>query len=128
MSRNGRLLPETLEVLKVAAKHNLGLSTGHVSPAEVLMVIRAARAAGVKRVYVQHPNHGGLAMSMTQTVHQWWLRLRSGRGFDYRKVTVCSNHASDIESATGEQVAVFLFGPIAAADISRILAEVRAAR
>jgi hypothetical protein len=66
ISRNGRLLPETLEVLKVAAKHNLGLSTGHVSPAEVLMVIRAARAAGVNRVYVQHPNHGGLVMSMTQ--------------------------------------------------------------
>ncbi len=66
VSRGGQLLPEVLEVLKVIAKHDLGLSTGHVSPAEVLMMIRAAKAAGVNKIYVQHPNHGGLVMSMTQ--------------------------------------------------------------
>ena len=66
VSRGGQLLPETLEVLKVIAKHNLGLSTGHVSPEEVLMVIRAAKAAGVNKIYVQHPNHSGMVMSMTQ--------------------------------------------------------------
>src|SRR5688572_6905622 len=65
VSRNGALLPEVLEVLKVTAKHNLGLSTGHVSPEEALMLIRAAKAAGVNNLYVQHPNHSGLAMSMT---------------------------------------------------------------
>jgi hypothetical protein len=66
VSRNGQLLPETLEVLKVIAKHNIGLSTGHVSPAEVMMLVRAAKAAGVNKIYVQHPNNGGLTMSMTQ--------------------------------------------------------------
>ena len=30
------------------------------------MVIRAAKDAGVKKIYVQHPNHGGLVMSMAQ--------------------------------------------------------------
>jgi uncharacterized protein DUF6282 len=66
VSRNGQLVPEVQEVLKVMAKHNLGLSTGHVSPEEVMMLIRAAKAAGVNKIYVQHPNHGGLVMSMTQ--------------------------------------------------------------
>jgi hypothetical protein len=66
VSRNGQLLPEVQEVLKVMGKHNLGLSTGHVSPEEVMMLIRAAKAAGVNNIYVQHPNHSGLAMSMTQ--------------------------------------------------------------
>ncbi len=66
VSRSSQLLPETLAVLKVIAKHNLGLSTGHVSPAEVLMLIRAARAVGVNKIYVQHPNHGGVVMSMAQ--------------------------------------------------------------
>jgi hypothetical protein len=66
VSRNGQLLPEVLQVLQVMAKHNLGLSTGHVSPAEVMMLIRAAKAAGISNIYVQHPNHGGLVMSMTQ--------------------------------------------------------------
>jgi hypothetical protein len=66
VSRNGKLLPEVQEVLKVIAKHDLGLSTGHIGPDEVLMLIRAAKAAGVTKIYVQHPNHGGLVMSMTQ--------------------------------------------------------------
>ena len=66
VSRNGQLLPEVQEVLKVMAKHNLGLSTGHISPEEVVMLIRAAKAAGVNNIYVQHPNHSGLAMSMAQ--------------------------------------------------------------
>jgi hypothetical protein len=66
VSRNGQLLPEVHEVLKVMAKHNLGLSTGHVSPEEVMTLIRAAKAAGVSKIYVQHPNHGGLVMSLTQ--------------------------------------------------------------
>jgi hypothetical protein len=66
VSRNGQLLPEVHEVLKVAAKHNLGLSTGHISPEEVMMLVRAAKAAGVNNIYVQHPNHSGLAMSMAQ--------------------------------------------------------------
>jgi hypothetical protein len=66
VSRNGQLLPEVHQVLQVMAKHNLGLSTGHVSPEEVMMLIRAAKAAGVNNIYVQHPNHGGLVMSMAQ--------------------------------------------------------------
>ena len=66
VSRNGQLLPEVHEVLKVMAKHNLSLSTGHVSPEEVMMLIRAAKAAGVNNIYVQHPNHSGMAMSMAQ--------------------------------------------------------------
>ena len=66
VSHNGQLLPAVQEVLKVMAKHDLGLSTGHVSPAEVMMLIRAAKAAGVNKIYLQHPNHGVLVMSMTQ--------------------------------------------------------------
>jgi hypothetical protein len=66
VSRNGQLLPEVLEVLKLVAKYDLCLSTGHVSTEEALMVIRAAKEAGVKKIYVQHPNHGGLVMSMAQ--------------------------------------------------------------
>jgi uncharacterized protein DUF6282 len=66
VSRNGQLLPEVLEVLRIIAKHDLGLSTGHVSAEESLMLIRAAKEAGVNKIYVQHPNHGGIVMSMAQ--------------------------------------------------------------
>ncbi len=66
VSRNGQLLPEVLEVLKIVAKYDLCLSTGHISAEEALMVIRAAKEAGVKKIYVQHPNHQGIVMSMAQ--------------------------------------------------------------
>lgn len=64
ISRNGKLLPQVLEVLAVMAKHDLSLSTGHSSPEESLMLIKAARAAGLTKIYVQHPNHSGIVMSM----------------------------------------------------------------
>ena len=64
VSRDGTLLPEVRQVLEVMAKHDLSLSTGHCSPEESLLLIKAAREAGVNRVYVQHPNHSGMAMSM----------------------------------------------------------------
>ncbi len=66
VSRNGQLLPEVLEVLRVIAKYDLGLSTGHVSAEEALMIVRSAKQAGVNKIYVQHPNHGGIVMSMAQ--------------------------------------------------------------
>jgi hypothetical protein len=64
VSRNGELLPEVLEVLEIMAEHDLSLSTGHVANDDALMIIRAAREAGVDKIYVQHPNHGGVVMSM----------------------------------------------------------------
>ena len=56
VARNGQLLQEVLEVLEVMAEHDLALSTGHLSPEETLLLIRAAKDAGVDRIYVQHPN------------------------------------------------------------------------
>ena len=64
VSRNGELLPEVHEVLRVMAEHDLSLSTGHITNEESLMLVRAAREAGVDKIYVQHPNHGGVVMSM----------------------------------------------------------------
>jgi hypothetical protein len=64
VTRNGELLPEVYEVLEIMAEHDLGLSTGHVSPEEALILIRAAREAGVDQIYVQHPNHSRMPVSM----------------------------------------------------------------
>ena len=64
VSRDGALLPEVLEVLEVMAEQDLSLSTGHITNEESFMLVRAAREAGVDKIYVQHPNHGGVVMSM----------------------------------------------------------------
>jgi len=63
VSKNGQLLPAVHEVLKVVAKYDMTLSTGHSSPAESIMIIKAAKAAGVNRIYVQHPIMPRVGMS-----------------------------------------------------------------
>jgi len=64
ISKNGELLPAVHEVLKVMAKYDMALSTGHSSPQESLMLIKAAKAAGVNRVFVQHPIMPRVGMSI----------------------------------------------------------------
>jgi hypothetical protein len=64
VSKNGELLPAVHEVLKVMAKYDMTLSTGHSSPQESLMIIKAAKAAGVNRIYVQHPMLARVGMSI----------------------------------------------------------------
>jgi hypothetical protein len=66
ITRNGELLPETREVIALAAKHNLTLETGHSSAGECLLVIRAAHAAGVKNVVVTHAAISPIHMSVAQ--------------------------------------------------------------
>jgi len=55
VSRGGKLLPEVNEVIALVAEHDLALATGHVEPEEALQILRAAKAAGVKRLIVTHP-------------------------------------------------------------------------
>jgi hypothetical protein len=55
VSRDGELLPETLEVLALIAEHGLTLATGHVTPAEALMILDHARSLGIERMIVTHP-------------------------------------------------------------------------
>jgi hypothetical protein len=64
VSRDGKLLPAVYDVLKVVAQYDMALSTGHSSPEESLLIIRAAKDAGVDRVYVQHPALSRINMSV----------------------------------------------------------------
>jgi hypothetical protein len=55
VSKGGALLPAVGEVISIVAQHDLALATGHVTPEETLQILRAAKAAGVKRLIVTHP-------------------------------------------------------------------------
>lgn len=50
----GTLKPEVHAILELIAEHDAVLGTGHVAPAEVLAVLRAARQAGIRRRLVTH--------------------------------------------------------------------------
>ena len=64
IARDGKLLPEVDEVLTIIARENLALATGHSSPAESLLLIRAARQKGIERIIVTHPSLKEIGMSV----------------------------------------------------------------
>jgi hypothetical protein len=68
VAQNGQLLPETRQVIAVIAKHNLVMATGHTSAEEALLLIREARAQGVKRMVVTHAMLQPIHMSDAQMV------------------------------------------------------------
>ncbi len=55
VARDGKLLPETLEILNIIAKENIALGTGHSSSAEDLLLVREAKKVGVNHIVVTHP-------------------------------------------------------------------------
>jgi Family of unknown function (DUF6282) len=66
ISKNGQLLPETEEVIRLAAKHQLTLETGHSSAEDGLLIVHAARQAGVHHVVVTHAMADPIRMTIPQ--------------------------------------------------------------
>jgi Family of unknown function (DUF6282) len=55
LDADGALLPAWQDVLDVVAAHDLLLASGHLTCAEAVVLFRAAKAAGVTRMLLQHP-------------------------------------------------------------------------
>jgi hypothetical protein len=59
---DGRVKPEVDEIMRLIAEHDAVLATGHLAPSEVARLVPAARAAGVRRIVVTHPEHPPVCM------------------------------------------------------------------
>jgi hypothetical protein len=64
LDARGQVRPELLAIMRLVAEHDAVLATGHISAREVLAVVRQARARGVKRVLVNHPEIPFLAFPL----------------------------------------------------------------
>jgi hypothetical protein len=67
---NGVVTPEMEAILKIIARENLLLATGHVHPEEIVAVVRRGRELGVKNILVTHglTNVPGLTMAQAKEV------------------------------------------------------------
>jgi hypothetical protein len=67
---NGQVTPEMEAILKIIARENLLLATGHVHPEEIVAVVRRGRELGVKNILVTHglTNVPGLTMAQAKEV------------------------------------------------------------
>jgi len=67
VARDGRILPGVAALLDYIAAHSqLVLETGHVSAEEALLVIREAKARGIKHIVVTHAMAGPINMTIPQ--------------------------------------------------------------
>jgi len=55
LGKDGGLLPEVHEILRLIAQANVILNPGHISFEEMERLVPAARAAGVRKILVDHP-------------------------------------------------------------------------
>jgi hypothetical protein len=61
---DGKILPEVEEILRIAAENDVAVCTGHLSPAEVVALVRAARSARVQKIVVTHPDLDATAIPL----------------------------------------------------------------
>ncbi|MDD3368658.1 MAG: DUF6282 family protein [Lachnospiraceae bacterium] len=57
--RDGKVVPEILDVFRLIKDYDGVLGTAHVSPTEAFIVVEAAKAAGIDKIVITHP--------------EWWL-------------------------------------------------------
>ena len=64
----GQVIPEMEAILKIIARENLVLATGHVHPEEIIAVVRRGRDLGVRRMLVTHgfTNVPGITMAQAK--------------------------------------------------------------
>jgi microsomal dipeptidase-like Zn-dependent dipeptidase len=74
VAEGGKVTPEMEAVLQAIKEHDLILETGHVSPEEVLTVIRRAREIDIQRIVVTH------AMSQVPGLSIDQMREAAGMG------------------------------------------------
>ena len=63
---SGHLKNEVTGTLKMMARYDVALGTGHISPAESLSLIKEARKAGVERIIVTHASESVVHMDPDQ--------------------------------------------------------------
>lgn len=61
--RDGKVVDAMQDIFTVVKEFDVVLATGHISPAECFTVTEAARAAGVKKVVITHPEFHIVGMS-----------------------------------------------------------------
>ena len=66
--RDGKVVPELLDVFRLIKDHDAVLGTAHVSPEDAFTVVEAARDAGVKKVVITHPEWWIVGMSVEDQI------------------------------------------------------------
>ncbi len=64
VTRDGKILPEVKEVLRLVKEYDAVLGTGHISPEESFVVVDEAKSMGIDKVVITHPEWWIVGMSL----------------------------------------------------------------
>jgi Family of unknown function (DUF6282) len=64
VDEENQVLPETREVLKLVARHGMGLATGHLARDEIFAVVDGAIEEGVELIVITHPEFPSQSLSV----------------------------------------------------------------
>ncbi len=71
---SGKILPEVRKILKMIAKADIAVLTGHISPEEDMVLVKAAQEENVRKIVITH------AMNVTQRVPIDLMKQMVGMG------------------------------------------------
>lgn len=66
--RDGKVIPELLDVFRLVKDYDVALGTAHVSPEEAFVVVEAAKDAGINKIIITHPEWWVVDMSIEDQV------------------------------------------------------------
>ena len=66
LDEDGELKPEVVTILEKIARADIALGTAHLSPAESLVLVKAARSLGVAKIIVTHPEASFVGVSLSE--------------------------------------------------------------
>jgi len=86
----GRLRNEVKPILALVAEADVILGTCHLSPDEILVLVREARRAGVRKVLVNHPELNSLAIPLAMQ------KAMASEGAFFERMHLHGNSATDL--------------------------------
>jgi hypothetical protein len=93
VAKDGRLLPEVVQVIALAAKNNLTLETGHSSAEEGLLLVREGKRQGVRHMIVTH----AMSTPVQMTIPQMQEAAREGAYIEFVYSALLKPQAIKIE-------------------------------
>lgn len=66
--RDGHVVPELIDILKLVKEYDVVLGTGHLAPHEIFIVTETARNIGVNKIVVTHPEFYIVGMTLEDQI------------------------------------------------------------
>jgi predicted TIM-barrel fold metal-dependent hydrolase len=54
LNKDGKIVPEVIDILHIIKEHDIVLATGHISPRETIAVAEKAKQLGITKILVTH--------------------------------------------------------------------------